>query len=98
MGSHLVPVQKKYREILRCVDFKNLNRASTNDKYLVPLVGHILQAIFGLEIFSILDGFLGYNQVLFSRGDRVKTMFNTKWGTFKYKRMPFGLINARVIL
>ena len=26
--------------------------------------------------------------------DRLKTAFTTKWGTFAYKRMPFGLINA----
>ena len=26
--------------------------------------------------------------------DRLKTTFTTKWGTFAYRRMPFGLINA----
>ena len=48
----------------------------------------------GSEIFSWLDDFLGYNQVLVSEEDRLKTTFWTKWGTFAYKRMPFGLINA----
>jgi hypothetical protein len=48
----------------------------------------------GSEIFSSLDGFLGYNQVLVSEEDLLKTTFRTKWGTFAYKHMPFGLINA----
>ena len=48
----------------------------------------------GFELFSLLDGFFGYNQVLVSEEDRIETMFRTKWGTFAYRRMPFGLINA----
>jgi hypothetical protein len=34
--------------------------------------------------------------VLVSEEDRLKTTFQTKWGTFAYKCMPFGLINAGV--
>ena len=26
--------------------------------------------------------------------DQLKTSFTTKWGTFSYRRMPFGLINV----
>jgi hypothetical protein len=48
----------------------------------------------GSKIFSLLDGFSGYNQVLVSKEDQLKTTFQTKWGTFIYKHMPFGLINT----
>ena len=41
-----------------------------------------------------LDGFSGYNQVLFHPDDQLKTTFRTKWGTYAYQKMPFGLINA----
>ena len=34
--ANLVPVRKKSGEIRLCVDFKNLNRASSKDNYLVP--------------------------------------------------------------
>ena len=47
------------------------------------------------ELFSLLDGFSVYNQVLVAEEDRLKTTFRTRWGTFAYRRMPFGLINAR---
>ena len=53
----------------------------------------ILQMVLGSELFSLLDGFSGYNQVLVVEEDRLKTTFKTKWGTFAYRRMPFGLIN-----
>ena len=75
-------------------DFKNLNRASDKDNYPVPPMEQLLQTVSGSELFSLLDGFSGYNQVLVAEEDRLKTTFRTKWGTFAYRRMPFGLINA----
>jgi hypothetical protein len=48
----------------------------------------------GSEVFYLLDGFSGYKQVSVSEEDHLKTTFRTKWGTFAYKRMPFGLINV----
>ena len=56
---------------------------------------NILQMVLGSELFSLLDGFSGYNQVLVAEEDRLKTTFRTKWGNFAYSRMSFGLINAR---
>ena len=50
--------------------------------------------VLGSELFSLLDGFSDYNQVLVVEEDRLKTTFKTKWGNFAYRRMPFGLINA----
>ena len=54
----------------------------------------ILQAVAGSELMSFLDGFSGYNQVLVHPDDQLKTTFKTKWGTYAYQKMPFGLMNA----
>jgi hypothetical protein len=64
--ENLVPVRKKYGEICLCVDFRNLNKASEKDNYPVPPMEKLLQTVFGSDIFSLLDGFSGYNQVLVS--------------------------------
>ena len=92
--SNLVPVRKKSGEIRLCVDFRNLNHASDKDNYPVPPLEQILQMVSGSELFSLLDGFLGSNEVLVAEEDILNTTFRTKWGTFAYRRMPFGLINA----
>ena len=92
--SNLVPVRKKSGEIRLCVDFRNLNHALDKDNYPVPPMEQLLQMVSGSELFSLLDGFSGYNQVLVAEEDRLKTTFRTKWGTFAYRRIPFGLINA----
>ena len=89
----MLPVRKKSREIKLYVDFRNLNHASDKDNYTVPPMEQLLQMVSGSELFSLLDGFFGYNQVLVAEEDRLKTTFRTKWGTFAYRRMPFGLIN-----
>ena len=48
----------------------------------------------GSKRFSLLDGFLGYNQVLMSPLDQLKTTFRTPWGAYTYRKMSFGLINV----
>ena len=53
-----------------------------------------LQQVSSFEMFSLLDGFSSYNQVLVTPEDKLKTTFKTKWGTDAYKKMPFGMINA----
>lgn len=55
---------------------------------------HILQIVLGVEMFSLLHIFLGYNQVFVAQPHRLKTTFHTKWVTFSFQRMSFGLVNA----
>lgn len=54
----------------------------------------ILKWVSGSEMVSLLDGFLGYNQVLVAFVDQLKTTFIIQWGTFTSKNIPFGLINV----
>ena len=42
-----------------------------------------------------MDGFSGYNQIEILPTDQHKTTFIFPWGTFAYKKLPFGLKNAR---
>jgi len=56
--SNLVPVRKKNGEIRLCVNFRDLNRASLKDHYLLPSMEQILQVVAGSERFSLLDEFL----------------------------------------
>ena len=92
--ANLVPIRKKSGEIRLCVDFRNLNQVSLKDKYPLPKMDHILQRVVGSQRMSMLDGFLGYNQVAVHPDDQEKITFTTPWGTFMYPKMPFGLMNV----
>ena len=48
----------------------------------------------GHGMFSFMDGFSGYNQILMSLKDVENTTFRTPIGNFYYTVMPFGLKNA----
>jgi hypothetical protein len=92
--SNPVIVRKKSGEICLCVDFRDLNKASIKDNYPLPNMEMLLQQVIGSTLMSMLDGFLGYNQVLVAEEDRSKTAFITPWETYAYACMPFGLKNA----
>ena len=92
--SNLVPVRNTFGQILLCIDFHALNRASVKDHFSLPNMEMILQQVAGSQMMSLLDGFSGYNQIKVKRIDMYKTTFNTHWGTFAYERMPFVLSNA----
>lgn len=55
----------------------------------------MLLVVTGTQMMSMLDGFWGYNQIEVRESDQHKIAFTTPWGTFAYRRIPFGLINAR---
>nr|GEV14597.1 RNA-directed DNA polymerase homolog [Tanacetum cinerariifolium] len=54
----------------------------------------MLERLAGHEYYCFLDGFLGYFQIAITPEDQEKTAFTCPYGTFAYKRMPFGLCNA----
>lgn len=55
---------------------------------------HILKSVVGSDLMSFLDSFSRYNQISVHPDDQLKITFRTKWGTYAYQNMPFGLINA----
>lgn len=46
------------------------------------------------EYYCLLDGYLGYNQIVIALEDKEKTTFTCPYDTYAFKRMPFGLFNA----
>jgi hypothetical protein len=85
--ANLVPVRKKNGEIRLCMDFRNLNRSSLKDNYLLPKMDHVLEKVVRDNRMSMIDGFSGYNQIAVHEDDKEKTVFTTPWGTFMYDKM-----------
>ncbi|GKD21824.1 reverse transcriptase domain-containing protein [Tanacetum coccineum] len=54
----------------------------------------MLERLAGNEYYCFLDGFSGYFQIPIDPHDQEKTTFMCPYGTFAYRRMPFGLCNA----
>ncbi|GJT10692.1 reverse transcriptase domain-containing protein [Tanacetum coccineum] len=54
----------------------------------------MLERLAGNKYFCFLDGFSGYFQIPIDPNDQEKTTFTCPFGTYAYRRMPFGLCNA----
>ncbi|KAM2374917.1 hypothetical protein ACFXTH_043762 [Malus domestica] len=54
----------------------------------------MLERLAGYVFNCFLDGYSGYNQIVITPEDQEKTTFTCPFGTFAYRRMPFGLCNA----
>ena len=57
-------------------------------------VDQMLERLAGQQFYCFLDGFSGYFQVPIAPKDQEKTTFTCPFGTFAYRRIPFGLCNA----
>jgi hypothetical protein len=55
----------------------------------------LLQQVTNSTLMSMLDGFLGYNQVLVAEEDILKTTYITPWETYAYACIPFELKNEK---
>ena len=91
--DELVPtrVQNSWRV---CIDYRKLNQATRKDHFPLPFIDQMLERLAGQSHYCFLDGFSGYFQIHIAPEDQEKTTFTCPFGTFAYRRMPFGLCNA----
>nr|GEW41792.1 DNA-directed DNA polymerase [Tanacetum cinerariifolium] len=74
-----------------CINYKKLNDATRK-----PFMDQMLERLARNEFYCFLDGFSGYFRITINPPDQKKTTFTCPYGTFAYRRMPFGLSNAPV--
>ena len=72
------------------IDFHKLNKATKKDHYPLPFIDQMLEILSKPTHFCFLDGYSGFTQIPQSADDQAKTTFTCPFGTFAYRRMPFG--------
>ena len=93
-GSPVLFVRKKNGELRMCVDYRELNKITRRNRYPLPRIDEMFDALYGATVFSSLDLKSGYNQLRIREGDEYKTAFLTRYGLFEFMVLPFGLCNA----
>ncbi|XP_073119732.1 uncharacterized protein [Henckelia pumila] len=105
METRLLDVFKIHKSVFawKVTDIKGINPSICMNKILMeeninPLVqpqrrlNPKMQEVVKAETIKLLDA--GYNQIAIAPEDQDKTTFTCPYGTFAYRRMPFGLCNA----
>ncbi|GJT44926.1 reverse transcriptase domain-containing protein [Tanacetum coccineum] len=77
-----------------CIDYRKLIEAIAKDHFPLPFMDQMLERLTRNKYFCFLDGFSGYFQIPIDPMDQEKTTFTCPFGTYAYRRMPFGLCNA----
>ncbi|KAK1646735.1 hypothetical protein QYE76_064540 [Lolium multiflorum] len=77
-----------------CIDFRKVNKVTKKDHYPLPFIDQMLERLSKNTHFCFLDGYSGFSQIAVKAKDQEKTTFTCPYGTYAYRRMPFGLCNA----
>src|SRR5882724_9401871 len=93
-GAPILFSKKKDGTLRLCVDFRNLNKITWKDRYLIPLVTNLLDQLGNAKVYTKLDLHAGYYNFHVAAGHEWKTAFQTCYGSFEFLVMPMGLTNA----
>ena len=77
-----------------CIKYRKLNETTRKNHFPLPFLDQILERVAGHSYYCFLDGYSGYYQIPIALEDQEKTTFTCLFGTFAFKRKPFGLCNA----
>ena len=71
-----------------------MNNATRKDHFPLPFINQMLDRLAGHPHLCFLNGYCRYNQIAITPEDQEKTTFTCPYGTFAFRRRPFGLCNA----
>ena len=80
-----------------CIDYRKLNVVTRKDHFPLLFIDQVLERVSGHPFYCLLDWYSRYFQIEIDVEDQEKTTFTCPFGTYAYRRMPFGLCNAPVI-
>ena len=89
--SSIVYSRKSNGKLRICLDPKDLNTAIKRPHYPTPTLEEITHEFAGSMIFSKLDARHGYWSVQLDDESKRLTTFNSPFGRYCFRRLPFGL-------
>ena len=96
-GAPVLFVKKKDGSLRKCIDYPQLNKVTTNNKYPLPRIDDLFDQLQGEIYFSKIDLRSEYHQ-LRVRGEYIpKTSFQTRYGHYEFLVMSFGVITVLLL-
>ena len=92
-GALVLFAKKRDKTIRLCIDYRQLNRATIKNRYLLR-IDDLFDQLRGALVYSKIDLHTSYHQLRVRETDILKTAFRTRYGHFEFIVMAFGLTNA----
>ena len=93
-GTPVLFVKKKDKTLRLCIDYRQLNRVTINNRYPLPRIDDLFDQLRGARVYFKIDLHNGYHQLRVRDTDIPKPAFRTRYSHFEFTVMPFGLTNA----
>lgn len=85
-----VPKGDSTTELRPCVDYRDLNSCTKDDKYPLPPLAELIQSLVGGDWYTKLDWRWAYNNLRIVPGSEWKFAFKCHMGQYEPLVMPFG--------
>ncbi|CDH61371.1 retrotransposon ty3-gypsy subclass [Lichtheimia corymbifera JMRC:FSU:9682] len=93
-GAPVLFVRKKSGDLRMCIDYRAINQVTKRHGHPLPRIDECLEQLSGAKFFTSLDLKSGYHQLRIQDDDVPKTAFNTRYGSYEWLVVPFGLRNS----
>ena len=77
-----------------CIDYRRFNDLTLKVVYRMPRIDECIDRMAGSSVFTKMDLRSGFHQILVVPEHRERTAFQTRYGSYQFRVMPFGLCNA----
>ena len=92
--NSMVTPTKPNGKICVCIDPRDLNQAIKREHYPMKTIEDITPKMQNVKIFSKLDATSGYWTIKLDEQSTRLCTFNSPFGRYSFKRMPFGIKSA----
>ncbi|KAL4022975.1 hypothetical protein IC575_016721 [Cucumis melo] len=96
-GAPVLFVKKKDGSIRLCIDYRELNKVTVENRYPLPMIDNLFDQLQGATVFSKIDLRLGYHQLRIRDSDIPMIAFGSSYGHYEFIMMSFGLTNAPAV-
>ncbi|GJX76197.1 putative reverse transcriptase domain-containing protein [Tanacetum coccineum] len=96
-GAPILFVKNKDGSFRMCIDYRELNKLTVNNRYPLPRIDALFDQLQGSRVYSKIDLRSCYHQLRVRDEYIPKTAFRTRYVHYEFQVMPFGLTNASAV-
>nr|GEX50711.1 putative reverse transcriptase domain-containing protein [Tanacetum cinerariifolium] len=85
LGASVLFVKKKDGSFCMCIDYRELNKLTVKNRYLLPRIDDLFDQLQGSSVYSKIDLRSGYHQLRVREEDIPKTVFRTRYGHYEFQ-------------